>query len=87
MSCSFSNDACFTNLQPLNKAHVLEMHVFVRHPLVLRATPSHVYIPPPPQMKRESVLGKIQHSERYSEVAFVFRRAARLCEQNLPLAA
>ncbi len=31
-------------------------------------------------MRWENVLGKIQPFERYYEVAFVFRRAAQLCE-------
>ncbi len=55
---------------------------------VLRATLSHVSIPPNQngtmakdgEMRRENVLRKIQPSERYYVVAFVFRHATRLNE-------
>ncbi len=62
---------------------------------VLGTAPSRVSIPPNQSgtiakgrwMRRENVLGKIQASERYSEVVFLFRRATRLRDLNSPLAA
>ncbi len=35
--------------------------------------------------RRENVLGEMQPSKRCYEMAFVFRRATRLCEQKSPL--